>query len=435
MLAPEIDLFSTDVAASPAPADATFDAFQSAPTDTSTKQNSEQFDAFGDFSSPVAQSQTQQQSSAQFDAFGVSSQATQSVSSPTPNMNMMGGNPQMNNMNAMFNQMNMGQQNQMGLQQMNMNQMNMNQMHMNQMNMNQMNQMNMAQQPANSANFGAMMGGQQAGAQDKATAAPAVQNDDDFGDFADANQTKSVNTSADPMSKLISLDGLTKNNESKKKSKANDPIIYNAAAAQYIQDKNSGGVSTINSQLAFQGVDGLNKTPNLAPKVANNRLSANQVMGAGVQQGGSEAISGLFAPMGGNTTAMNSMGNNMASMNNMGNNMAGMNHMGGMNSNVAGMNNMGGMHNNMAGMNMNNMGGNMNNMNNMNMHSMGMMGNQGNNMMGNGAGGMSGNMMGNQGGNKMGGQGGNIMGHQGGNQMGGQATGGMMGGQPMSGWH
>jgi hypothetical protein len=66
--------------------------------------------------------------------------------------------------------------------------------------------------------------------------------DDDFGDFADAKATftssSKVTNSSDPLSKLINLDGLSKNPS--KKMTMNQPVVVDAAAAQYQQDLQQG---------------------------------------------------------------------------------------------------------------------------------------------------------------------------------------------------
>ena len=55
--------------------------------------------------------------------------------------------------------------------------------------------------------------------------------DDKFGDFEDAGATGAAKTTAtDPLSTLISLDGLKKNET--KTSQIDEPIIANSAAAQ-----------------------------------------------------------------------------------------------------------------------------------------------------------------------------------------------------------
>jgi ENTH domain len=89
--------------------------------------------------------------------------------------------------------------------------------------------------------------------------------DDEFGDFAAATSSASkTNSNVDPLSKLISLDGLSKNsNKSNKEAKLNEPIIANPAAAAFVSEKDqiqayikmgAGG-----SSMSFQGIDGLHK--------------------------------------------------------------------------------------------------------------------------------------------------------------------------------
>ena len=181
LAAAEVDLFSFDDAPVAAPAqtsDNTFDAFQTAPAPTTTANDDfgdfqeiaptapVQFDAFGSNGAPAPQP-------GGFDAFGGSSNT---MSTMQQNPGMMMGNQQMGtNMNVMnnaFGNMNMNMQNQ--------------------------------QMPA---------------------AIPvAPSNDDDFGDFAgaDSSNVKSTVKSSDPLSSLISLDGLTKN--VKKEKKTDEPL-------------------------------------------------------------------------------------------------------------------------------------------------------------------------------------------------------------------
>lgn len=175
LAAAEVDLFSFDDAPVATPAqtsDNTFDAFQTAPAPTTTPTDDfgdfqeiaptapVQFDAFGSNSAPAPQT-------GGFDAFGGSSNAMNTMQQ---NQGMMMGNQQMGaNMNAMNNAFG---------------------------NMNMQNQQMPTTTPA----------------------APA--NDDDFGDFAgaDSSNAKSPEKSSDPLSSLISLDGLTKNVKKEKKT-------------------------------------------------------------------------------------------------------------------------------------------------------------------------------------------------------------------------
>jgi hypothetical protein len=106
------------------------------------------------------------------------------------------------------------------------------------------------------------------------TLAPAPADfDDDFGDFEGVSggppvgsaTASSTRKSSDPFGGLISLDGLSKN--SKKEDKLNEPIVINAAAAQYMQDKQQGvGVAAPqntakSAAMSFAGIDGLPKSP------------------------------------------------------------------------------------------------------------------------------------------------------------------------------
>jgi hypothetical protein len=117
--------------------------------------------------------------------------------------------------------------------------------------------MSMGQQAPPMTNGGAVMGMQQS----MQAPMPADDYDDDFGDFADAAPTKSQPVmSSDPLSKLISLDGLMKNE--KKVNKMNEPVVVNEAAAQYAQNQQNGSFvaqdNKVSAQMSFNGIDGLN---------------------------------------------------------------------------------------------------------------------------------------------------------------------------------
>lgn len=104
-----------------------------------------------------------------------------------------------------------------------------------------------------------------------ATPTTNADNDDDFGDFADADPSsaKSLEKSSDPLSKLISLDGLTKN--VKKEEKINEPVVVNDAAAQYLQDKKTNPqMGMTKNPMGFQGIDGF--TPDLSSKAAHPHI-------------------------------------------------------------------------------------------------------------------------------------------------------------------
>ncbi len=178
--APEIDLFGFDVpaAVSASNADDTFDAFQTAPVSTQPIAAS---DDFGDFQ------QIAPQSAVQFDAFGT--YATASASQQPFDAFGVVQSTQTQSMNSMNNAFgNMGLQNQ-----------------------------------------------QQRQVPTMASMPPAADNDD-FGDFEDAEpvSVKSVQKSSDPLSKLISLDGLSKN--MKKEVKADNKSL------DLSQQPNGGGM-------------------------------------------------------------------------------------------------------------------------------------------------------------------------------------------------
>jgi hypothetical protein len=190
-----LDLFSFDAPAQPASAPAAhapveFDAFG---TSAPAAKQVDQFDDFGDFTAAPAPAvmttpQPLAQQNIQFDAF-----ATQSANTP------------MNQMNNAFGQMNMATG----------------------MTNTTMNGNGMMQQP-----MGVM------------TSAPAGA--DDFGDFEDAAPKKSVVPSNDPLSRLIQLDGLSKN-QSKKPS---TPMGVGVPATQSAYGQNPTQYTT---HPGFQG--------------------------------------------------------------------------------------------------------------------------------------------------------------------------------------
>jgi epsin len=123
---------------------------------------------------------------------------------------------------------------------------------------------------------------------------------DDFGDFEDAAAAPAMTAgSSDPLSKLISLDGLSKN--SKKQDKLNEPIIANAAAAVFVQEKEqiqaAVKLSAKGNSMSFAGIDGLHKSGMMMMgnmvSPALSMPSNPSVMGGGL---GADAISSLFDP-------------------------------------------------------------------------------------------------------------------------------------------
>lgn len=137
-----------------------------------------------------------------------------------------------------------------------------------------------------------MMGGNNAmmGGGAPAPAPPA--DDDDFGDFEGGASSQAAAPAAaksnDPFGNLVSLDGLSKNE--KKVDKLSQPIVVNAAAAQFMQDKTHGvGMAAPlapakSNAMSFAGIDGLQKAPTPA-----------QGMGMGMGMGGMGGM-GMSAP-------------------------------------------------------------------------------------------------------------------------------------------
>ncbi|KAL7482611.1 hypothetical protein ACHAW6_008277 [Cyclotella cf. meneghiniana] len=250
--AAEVDLFSFDDTPVAAPAQtSTFDAFQAAAPTPAVNED------FGDFQEIAPTS------AVQFDAFGTST----APSSQSGGFDVFGGSS--STMNTMQQNQGMMANQQMGS------------------NINAMNNV-----------FGSMS----LQSQQKPTGTPSaptnnVENDDDFGDFADADPSsaKSLEKTSDPLSKLISLDGLTKN--VKKEEKINEPVVVNDAAAQYLQDKMTNPqMGMTKNPMGFQGIDGF--TPDLSSKGAHPHVVHHgPVMGTGGGDVGAKNIS-MMAPQG-----------------------------------------------------------------------------------------------------------------------------------------
>lgn len=327
--APEVDLFGFDdlPTSTPAQADNSFDAFQSAgaPAPAAVAAPPAADDDFGDFQ------QIAPSSAVQFDAFGSAptpQQATFDAFGAAPSQPPAAVSNNMNTMNDAFGNM------------------------------------NFQSAPAPAATM----------------PAPATSgDDDDFGDFAGAEPSAKSNvTSSDPMSKLISLDGLSKNT---KKEVKKEPSFNNAAPSQFgFQQQNNsqpvlgtgqtgdigevfGQLLTNNQQAQAQQRMAQQMNQQMQPNTGMNMMGGyNNMMGGmqgnqmGMQQMNPQMMGGQM--MGGmQGQGMGGMGmqgntNNMQGMGMQGNmNMQGM----GMQNNMNNMQGMGGMNNN--NMNMNQMGG------------------------------------------------------------------------------
>jgi epsin len=238
--AAEVDLFSFDdptpapVSHSATAADDDFDNFQSAPGNSSAPS------LVDPFAAPVA---VQQPSAVQFDLFGggaVPAPAQQPSFDAFGSVASSHSNPVMTGNTGMM----MQQPPAMGVS----------------------NMMGFGNVPPSAPGMSTMNGMQPPMHQHAAFQAP----DDDFGDFADATSTKknvmSNTSSSNPMSKLISLDGLSKNNSNTLEDKLNQPIIANAAAATFVQEKDQiqatvkQSVGGKGSSMSFAGIDGLHKS-------------------------------------------------------------------------------------------------------------------------------------------------------------------------------
>lgn len=150
--------------------------------------------------------------------------------------------------------------------------------------------------------------------------------DDDFGDFTSSTAPTPMptpvassmprmaapsmpSTTSDPLSKLISLDGLTKNPNKQPTTtqRLNAPIVANQAAATYVQEQSFIQQSMQqgrkgNPATSFAGIDGLGGGAGMSGMGGMNMMMSNMNLGAnpnamGVgSSGGKDAISSLMDP-------------------------------------------------------------------------------------------------------------------------------------------
>jgi hypothetical protein len=139
--------------------------------------------------------------------------------------------------------------------------------------------------------------------------------------------------STDPLSKLISLDSLTKNPQKKPVNMVNQPVVANAAASQYVQNQAQihAQVHQQSVNASFSGIDGIHSSGGMGMMNPSFGMPQNpSVMGSG-----GDAISSVFDPsvmkqqaqanqagnqqmMGGNAFGMMGMNNNMGMGSSMG---------------------------------------------------------------------------------------------------------------------
>jgi hypothetical protein len=132
--------------------------------------------------------------------------------------------------------------------------------------------------------------------------------DDDFGDFAGASSSKAAPlgpASTNPINKLISLDGLSKNTN-KLEDKLNQPIIANAAAATFVQEKEQIQAavkqSSKGSSMSFAGIDGLHKSSMMSSGGMGGQLNPMMPMSMGMNPSvmgsgsGSASVIGMLDP-------------------------------------------------------------------------------------------------------------------------------------------
>ena len=139
-------------------------------------------------------------------------------------------------------------------------------------------------------------------------------NDDDFGDFAAATApTKSApmgaSSSSDPLSKLISLDGLSKNSARSQEDKLNQPIIANAAAATFVQEKEqiqqSLKTAAKGGAMSFQGIDGLHRSMG---NMSMGGAHMSSMVGAAPMMHASNAMGMSPSVMGGSASSAGTIG-------------------------------------------------------------------------------------------------------------------------------
>ena len=310
--AAEVDLFGFDDVPSntTTKTDTSFDAFQSAGTPTIAAPPAASNDDFGDFQ------QIAPSSAMQFDAFGSSGPAPQQTSfdafGATPTQLPVVAGNSMNTINDAFGNMNF----------------------------------------------------QSAPAPTPAALAPvATGDDDDFGDFADAepSSAKTTVTSSDPMSKLISLDGLSKNTKKEAKKEPSNFALQQQYGFQQQHQNNSqpvmgtgqtGDIGEVFGQLMANDQQAQKQQMMAQQMNQMNQMSQQRQASAGMNMmGGNNMMGGMQGSMG----QTNQMGMNPQMMG--GQMMGGMQGQGmggmGMQNNVNNMQGMGNFNN------MNQMGGHM----------------------------------------------------------------------------
>jgi len=109
--------------------------------------------------------------------------------------------------------------------------------------------------------------------------------DEDFGGFSSAS-AKITLPSSDPMAKLVSLDGLSKNK--KKENALEQPIVFNELAAAQIQQKASSEedprAKSLTAELSFRGIDGLSGAATPAALASKNVPKTSKPQGVPVMQ-------------------------------------------------------------------------------------------------------------------------------------------------------
>jgi hypothetical protein len=122
--------------------------------------------------------------------------------------------------------------------------------------------------------------------------------DDDFGGFASATNKVAI-PSSDPMAKLISLDSLSKNK--KKENPLEKPILFNDIAAAQIEQKphaeENARAKSLTAELSFRGIDGLSGSASPAA-LASKSVHKNKAPGAPIMQTSENEKAQLIGMMG-----------------------------------------------------------------------------------------------------------------------------------------
>jgi epsin len=122
--------------------------------------------------------------------------------------------------------------------------------------------------------------------------------DEDFGGFTSATNKVAI-PSSDPIAKLISLDSLSKNK--KKENPLEKPILFNELAAAQIEqkphDEENVRSKSLTAELSFRGIDGLSGSASPAA-LASKSVHKNKAPGVPIMQTSENEKAQLIGMMG-----------------------------------------------------------------------------------------------------------------------------------------